>query len=211
MSAATRSLRAVRIGLIGCGRIAQAAHLPAIAKTDAAELIAVCDPSEALAKGVGSRYGVPSFLDTDELLEQPIDAVVVAIPDRFHAPVGAAALRAGKHVLMEKPLAPSAREAEELMRLAAEHDLRLQTGSMKRHDPGIDFAHSHVSDLGEVVSYASVYRVPAMRAAIEETLFPPRMVVDETVRARESLLKQQASRAPYLLATHGAHVFDTLI
>jgi predicted dehydrogenase len=205
-----RGAEAVQLGMIGCGRIAQAAHLPAIAKTDAVELVAVCDPSEVLAKGVGSRYGVPSFLNIEELLEQSIDAVVVAIPDRFHAPVGAAALRAGKHVLMEKPLASSTREAEELMRLAADHDLRLQTAAMKRHDPGIAFAHAHMADLGEVISYASVYRVPAMRAAIEQTLFPARMVVDDAVRERESALKSQASRAPYLLATHGAHVFDTL-
>jgi predicted dehydrogenase len=200
----------LRLGVIGCGRIAQAAHLPAVAKARTVELVAVSDPSETLATGVGQQYGVPSFTATDELLAHDLDAVVIAAPDRFHHPLGTAALRAGKHVLMEKPLAATSAEATELVQLAAAADLRLQTGAMKRHDPAIVFAHDLLPQVGEVLSYNAVYRVPAQRAGIESTLFPALMVTDEQIRAHESTFKAQQNRSSYLLATHGAHVFDML-
>ncbi|GAB3601675.1 Gfo/Idh/MocA family protein [Microbacterium tumbae] len=200
----------VRIGLIGAGRIAQAAHLPGLEKTDRLTLVSIFDPSPLLSSRVAERYGVTSAPSLEELLADDIDAVVIATPDRFHHPLGMAALRAGKHVLVEKPLASTEVEAEEMAQLAAEHNLRLQTGAMKRHDPGIVFAHRHLSRIGRAVSYHSVYRVPAQRAPIEATLFPA-MIVDEAVRTVENTFKASGNRAGYLIATHGAHVFDTLL
>ncbi len=204
------SPRPVRLGVIGCGRIAQAAHLPAIAKAGNVQLVGVSDPSATLAQGVADQYGVQSFTATEDLLAADIEAVVVATPDRFHFPLGQAALQAGKHVLMEKPLAATSSDAQTLVDLAAARDLRLQTGAMKRHDPAIVYAHDLLPQVGEVLSYNAVYRVPALRAGIEDTLFPSRMVVDEVVRGHESTFKAQKNRAAYLLATHGAHVFDLL-
>ena len=203
--------RPVRIGVIGCGRIAQAAHLQAIPKSPAVHLVAVADPSPALSEGVARQYGVQGYTDSDDLLQADIEAVVIATPDRFHYPLGLAALTAGKHVLMEKPLAATSTDAEALAALAAEKDLRLQTGAMKRHDPGLHFAHQHLPQIGDILSYSSVYRIPAQRAAIEDTVFPVRMVVDQAVRTTENTFKAQKNRAAYLLATHGAHVFDQLI
>ena len=201
---------ALRVGMIGCGRIAQAAHLPALEKTDRLTLVSVYDPSEILSSRVAARYGVTSAPSLEALLADDVDAVIVATPDRFHHSLGLAALKAGKHVLVEKPLAANEDEAVELARVAAEKDLRLQTGAMKRHDPGIVFAHDHLPRLGTAVSYRSVYRVPAQRAPIEATLFPA-MIVDEDVRKVENTFKASENRSGYLLATHGAHVFDTMI
>lgn len=210
-AAAGSSARPVRIGLIGCGRIAQAAHLQAIPKSQAVQLVAVSDPSPALSDGVARQYGAQGFTDSDEMLKADIEAVVVATPDRFHHSLGMAALHAGKHVLMEKPLATTSALAEELVALAAERDLRLQTGAMKRHDPGLDFAHRHLSEIGDIITFTSIYRIPAQRAGIEATVFPPLLVVDPAVRTREDTLKANKNRAAYLLATHGAHVFDQLV
>ena len=109
--------RPVRLGVIGCGRIAQAAHLPAIAKTDEVELIAVADPSLALANGVGDLYGVKSYVNTEDLLADDVDAVVIATPDRFHHPLGVLALRAGKHVLMVEAARRSAENNGEKVQL----------------------------------------------------------------------------------------------
>jgi predicted dehydrogenase len=200
----------IRIGMIGCGRIAQAAHLPALEKTDQLTLVSVYDPSEILSSRVAARYGVKSASTLDDLFGDDIDAVVIATPDRFHHPLGVAALNAGKHVLVEKPLAATIEEAEDLARVAEEKGLRLQTGAMKRHDPGIVFAKEHLPRIGKAVSYHSVYRVPAQRAPIEATLFPS-MIVDEDVRRVENTFKASGNRSGYLLATHGAHVFDTML
>lgn len=200
--------RKIRLGVVGAGRITQVAHLPVFAKTRHVELAAISDPSPALANGVAARYGIAGYTETVELLADPdIDAVLIATPDRFHHSLGMQALNAGKHVLMEKPLAQTSVEARELAELASRLDLRLQTGAMKRHDPGIAFAKQHVSRIGEILSFTSWYRVMADRAPVESTLFPD-TVVDVDVRRVENTYK--ADRERYLLTTHGAHLFDGL-
>ena len=200
----------VRIGLIGAGRIAQAAHLPALARAEGARLVALCDPSPVLRQGVSRRYDVPGLAGADDLLgRDDVDAVIVAVPDRLHLPLASRALRAGKHVLVEKPLAATVTEAEELAALAEDTGLRLQVGAMKRHDPGVQYAVDAVRHrIGAVLSATLWYRVMAeLRPPTEATLFPP-LVVDESVRAQETAFK--ADRASYLLTTHGAHVLDSL-
>jgi predicted dehydrogenase len=200
----------LRIGLIGAGRIAQAAHLPALAKAEGACLVAVCDSSPTLSQGVAQRYDVPGYTDVAELLAHDgLDAVIVAVPDRLHLPLASQALRAGKHVLVEKPLAAVVEEAEELAALAEQTGLHLQVGSMKRFDPGIAFAAEAVRDaIGPVLSASIWYRVMSgLRPATEATLFPPTLV-DPQVRAHETAMK--ADRTSYLLTTHGAHVLDEI-
>jgi predicted dehydrogenase len=170
--------------------------------------VAISDPSETLSIGVAAKYGIKAFTRTERLLEEDVDAVLIATPDRFHQPLGTLALKAGKHVLMEKPLAATVDEAQELADLAAAAGLRLQTGAMKRHDPGLAFAKAHIDKLGPILSFISYRRVmSSLRAATEATLFPA-VVVDQEVRKVEDTFKAQRER--YLLATHGAHLFDGL-
>ncbi len=198
----------VRLGIIGAGRIAQVAHLPALVKAANIELVAISDPSAMLAEGIARRYGIAGFTDTEELLRQDLDAVLIATPDRFHHALGLLALRAGKHVLMEKPLAATVSEARELADLADATGLKLQTGAMKRHDPGLAFARAHLAEIGPILSFTSWYRVMSdLRPSIEATLFPP-IIADPAVRAVENTFKEDRER--YLLATHGAHLFDGL-
>ncbi|MFD2082324.1 Predicted dehydrogenase [Actinopolymorpha cephalotaxi] len=199
----------LRLGVIGCGRISQAVHLPAIAKTGAVTLVGVGDTSPQLAQGVAAKYDVPAFATVEELLGQAHpDAVLVAVPDRFHHPVVTAALNAGAHVLVEKPAAATSAQAAELADLADASGLKLQVGAMRRHDPGIAYARAAVPRLGALLSVSSWYRIQSrLRPPTEAALFPA-MVVDDDVRRTEAEFK--ADRAHYLLNTHGAHVFDGL-
>jgi predicted dehydrogenase len=198
----------LRIGVVGCGRIAQVAHVPALAKAVGVELSGVSDPSLALASGVAGRYGITGYTDTADLLAARVDAVVVAAPDRLHLPLATQALEAGKHVLVEKPAAATSAEAAKLADLAAATGLKLQVGAMRRHDPGMVYARAAMAGMGRVFSVSSWYRIPArLRPPMEAALFPP-VVVDDGVRAKEAGFK--ADRERYLLRTHGAHVFDTL-
>ena len=200
--------RMIRLGVIGAGRITQVAHLPVFSKTKYIELVAISDPSAALVNGVAARYGILGYTDTAEMLNSAdVDAVLIAAPDRFHYALGKQAIEAGKHVLMEKPLAQTSVQAQELADLAASSGRKLQTGAMKRHDPGIAFAKQHIERIGEILSFSSWYRVMADRAPVESTLFPA-TVVDPEVRRVENTFK--ADRESYLLATHGAHLFDGL-
>ncbi len=186
----------LRLGVVGAGRISQVAHLPAAVKADRARLVAICDSSPAVVDQLARRYGVRGCTDMQEVLAD-VDAVVVATPDRSHLPVAGAALRAGKHVLVEKPLADTLAGAEELNRLATNGKLKLQVGAMKRHDPGIEYAHQSLWRVGPVLSAQSWYRVmSALRPPTEATLFP-RTVLDETGRELDPAYK--ADRERYLL------------
>lgn len=151
---------------------------------------------------------MPGYTDVDDLLaNDEVEAVIVAVPDRLHLPLASKALRAGKHVLVEKPLAGTLADAEELAAIATETGLQLQVGAMKRYDPGVQHAVHAVQDkIGRVLSATVWYRVMSrLRPPTEATLFPA-LVVDEEVRAQEATFK--ANREEYLLTTHGAHVLD---
>ncbi|GAA2017757.1 Gfo/Idh/MocA family oxidoreductase [Nakamurella flavida] len=200
----------VRLAVIGCGRIAQIAHFPALEKADGIELVAVCDPAEDIARAVATRYAVPAaYSDPRQVFDDPtIEAVLVAAPDRFHHTLAADALTAGKHVLVEKPLCSTVEQARELVDLVDRTGLVLQVGAMKRHDAGMQFARRFVTEeLGQVRTFTAWYRIGDLRAGIEATLFP-RVYADAGVRQVEAGFK--ADRSRYLLATHGAHIFDTV-
>ena len=200
----------LRLALVGCGRIAQVAHLPALEKAEGVQLVAVSDPSADVAGAVARRYAVPSaYTDQSQVFaDASVEAVLVAAPDRFHGPIATEALQAGKHVLVEKPLASTAREAGALVELVERTGLVLQVGAMKRHDQGVQFARRFVGDrLGTPRSFNAWYRIGDLRPGIEATLFP-HVYADMTARDAEATFK--ADRRRYLLATHGAHVFDTV-
>ena len=199
----------LRIGVIGCGRIAQVAHLPAIAKSPSVTLVGVSDPSPLLSGGVARRYDVDSYTDTSALLaRRDLEAVLVAVPDRFHRELATAALDHGLPVLVEKPAAATASEAKDLLDAATRAGRIVQVGAMRRHDPGLRFAREAVPGIGEILSAVFWYRLPSsLRSSTEAALFPAQ-VVDTQVRAVESGFK--ADREVYLLRTHGAHVFDTV-
>jgi predicted dehydrogenase len=205
---ASRGDSVLRLGVIGCGRISQVAHLPAIAKEPSVQLVAVSDPSQVLATAVGARYGVPGHTDTADLLREDLDAVLIAVPDRFHRSVGAQALEAGKHVLIEKPAALDSAQAIELTELAAARGRKLQVGAMRRHDPALRDAQQAVASIGAILTATFWYRLPSvLRSTTEAALFPP-VVVDEAVRSTEA--EHKADRETYLLRTHGAHLFDSV-
>ncbi|WP_034262363.1 Gfo/Idh/MocA family protein [Actinospica robiniae] len=200
----------VRLALIGAGRIAQVAHLPALEKADGVELVAVSDPGPGLAEAVAGRYGVPAaYTATEAIFDDPdVEAVLIAAPDRFHYALASAALGAGKHVLVEKPLAADATQGRALAVQVTGTALKLQVGAMKRHDPGLEFARRFVAEsLGQARTFDVWYRIGDMRPQIEAALFPV-VFADEAAAPKEAEIK--ADRQRYLLATHGAHVLDTV-
>jgi predicted dehydrogenase len=200
----------VRLALIGCGRIAQVAHLPAVEKAEGVELVAVCDPSEAVAGSVARRYGVAAVYTDQRSVwaDASVEAVIVTAPDRFHHALASEALGAGRHVLVEKPLTATVPEAEDLVELVDRTGLTLQVGAMKRHDEGVRYARRFIAErLGQARSFNAWYRIGDLRPGIEAALFPP-VVAEPAARQQEAGFK--ADRRRYLLATHGAHVFDTV-
>ena len=119
----------LRVGVAGVGHFGRY-HALKVAASERAVLAGVCDPDAERAKTIGWEAGAPE-MDFSALLSA-CDAVVIAAPAEQHHALASAALRAGKHVLVEKPIAASLAEADELAALAAEQKLVLQVGHLER-------------------------------------------------------------------------------
>lgn len=128
----------IGVGIIGTGYIATACHAPAVLATPSARLAAVLSRQNSLGflSTVGAGDARP-YDDLDAFLADPdIDLVVIASPDALHVPQAAASLRAGKHVLVEKPVALGESEARSLVDLAGARGLVLASGYHLRCHPG---------------------------------------------------------------------------
>ena len=127
----------VKVGVIGCGMVAQVMHLPYLRELDDRfEIAALCDVSPALVAALQRDYDVPkTFTDYRAMLDQAdVDAVLVLT--NHHAPPAIAAARAGKHLLIEKPMVVNLEEADELIDAVRASGVRAMVGYMKRYDPG---------------------------------------------------------------------------
>ena len=126
----------VRVGLVGTGLIAQVMHLHYLAElADRFDVVAVCDLDRESAGACAERYGIPAaFTDWRELLEHPLDAVMV-LTSGSHAPIAEAAARAGRHVFVEKPMCFSAAEGRAMVTAAETAGVVLMVGYPKRYDP----------------------------------------------------------------------------
>jgi len=130
-----------RIGLIGCGRISKN-HFDAIRKVDGLSLAAVCDIDAERARRAGEEQGVPSYRAMDDMLragegEAPFDVVAVCTPSGLHSAHGAAAARARKHVITEKPMAISLTQADELVHACDDAGVQLFVVKQNRLNPPI--------------------------------------------------------------------------
>ena len=106
----------IRVGVIGCGSIAEIAHFPCIKKYPETELVAVCDVNKGRLKEAANKWQVRAFSSYGEMLtEMDLDVVVVATPNAFHREHALAAAQAGAHLLVEKPLAVTNKEAWDIV------------------------------------------------------------------------------------------------
>lgn len=125
----------MRVGVIGVGAMGRH-HARVYAEMAECELIGVHDIDVERAGAVATEFGVRAFERLDELLSA-VDAVTVAVPTPAHREVGLRCLHAGCDVLMEKPLAPSLQEADELIAAAAAEQRVLQAGHIERYNPAV--------------------------------------------------------------------------
>lgn len=124
----------LRIGFIGAGNICQNAHIPAYLKQNDVELVAVCDINEKRANEVKEKYKMKyAFTDYNEMVKlNDIDAVSVCTWNNAHAGATVAALKAGKHVLCEKPMSMNPAQCEEMIKAAKDNNRVLQIGFVYR-------------------------------------------------------------------------------
>lgn len=127
----------VRIGFIGAGNFATGTLIPALKRIDTVEFAGICSARGLSAKSAAQRHGFAYCAsDARELLDDPdVDAVVIATRHDSHAALAAAALRAGKHVFVEKPLALTNEQLSDVLAAAAESEHVLMPGFNRRFSP----------------------------------------------------------------------------
>lgn len=123
----------IRIGMLGCGKIAQVRHMPEYAQNPDAELCAFFDLNQERAAEMAAKYGGKAYATVDELLADPsIDAVSVCVANNAHAELSIKALNAGKHVLCEKPMAVTLEDCEAMVACAKKNGKFLMIGQNQR-------------------------------------------------------------------------------
>ena len=158
----------IRVGVLGLGAIAQTAHLPVLSRMRGVQIAALCDNDAPKARSLAQRFGVrDTCTDIEELLEiEGLDAVIVATPNHLHEIHVISALKAGLHVLSERPLALTTRGVERIVAASekAERIVMVANNHRFRHDAQTLDAFLRGGELGKVVAVrAGAYR---RRAAV---------------------------------------------
>ncbi len=154
----------VKIGIIGCGGIANGKHMPSLSQIEGVEMVAFCDLIPERAETAKAQYGTSDakvYTDYKELLADPeIEVVHVLTPNRSHAELSIAAMQAGKHVMCEKPMAKSAEDAKRMLDTARETGKKLTIGYQHRQKPSARYAKEYIDSgaTGEIY-YANCYAI----------------------------------------------------
>ena len=152
-------MKKVRFGIIGCGKIAQKNHIPGLlTNAKDAEIVAMYDIKPGKAEALAEQYGlkVKFYKSEKAILAAPdVDAVIIATPNSCHYPQTIHALKAGKHVLVEKPMSYTPEQADEMIDLSLKQGLVLQVNQSMRFNRLMNGVHDLVAGglLGDVINF----------------------------------------------------------
>lgn len=184
----------LKIAIVGTGIIVQS-HLKAISQLDDVELVAVCDINEEKAKAFSEQCGVPYFLDYKEIPEKvDCDAVILNIPHGLHCSASEFFLNAGKHVLVEKPMANTVEECDRMIQAAERNNKKLAIGHIQRF-------------MGSIKTVKQIYESGELGKLCMYTENRTVNYFDES-RPKWFLDKKMAGGG--IVMNYGAHAFDKL-
>ncbi|RPF58297.1 Gfo/Idh/MocA family protein [Abyssicoccus albus] len=124
----------MKFGIVGCGFIAKK-HAKALSNIEGAEFVAVCDKVEDMMKPYKEEYGVETYTELTDMLQSDIDVVSICTPSGFHAPLALEIAKAGKHIIVEKPMAMKLEDTEQMINAAKENNVKLQVVHPNRFRP----------------------------------------------------------------------------
>ena len=149
----------VKVGVVGVGALGRH-HARLYNLSENAEVVGVYDVSSETAEKVGQEFGLKVFTDMKELAEQ-CDALSVAVPATRHHETSMPLLKMNKHLLIEKPIAVTVEEAEEIVKEARLRDLVLAVGHVERFNPAMDFLEKHAANTRFVEAHRLAQYPPA--------------------------------------------------
>ena len=123
----------LKVGVFGVGHLGKF-HLNNWKEINNVELVGFYDPGDSAAQEVSEKYQLPRFLDAERLIDA-VDALDIIAPTNFHFELARLAIRKGKHVFVEKPMANTMDEARDLVKLVRESNIKLQVGHVERFNP----------------------------------------------------------------------------
>ena len=117
----------IKGAIIGCGWVANSYHIPAFRTLKGVEIVAVCDQDENIARVTARRWGIPRvYEDFSRLMaEENLDFVDICTPPQVHFPLSIQAMRSGLHILVEKPMAINLSQADEMLRISEDNNVKL--------------------------------------------------------------------------------------
>ncbi len=181
------------VGIIGLGEVAQLMHLPVLHRLrDRFEVTALFDVSPSVARKVAERWQVPGLVPSVEALvaDPAVDVVFVLSPDQHHCEHATAALRAGKHVFVEKPVCLTRTDAVRLDAMARSANRLVMVGYMRRFAPAFLEAKAQLAALGPL-SYVRIWDFfcegPWFFRQTSEVVRPDRDIPPETAAASRKL------------------------
>lgn len=201
--------RRLRVGVLGAGQIAQAAHFESCTKAVNADLYAICDVADDLRERMAITHGAEkTYDDYDRMLADPdLDAVIIATADAFHVPASLRALEAGKHVLCEKPVGVTVEECLALKAAIDKSGKVFQVGHMKRFDAGLQAAKSFIdTEMGEMIALKAWYCDSTHRYPMTDAVQP---LIVTSANAKKPSTNPKADLRRYYMLAHGCHLIDT--
>ena len=152
----------MKVGIIGCGKITEVRHAPEYSEDPRCEIAGFYDVFPEKAEALAKQYGGKVFSSVEEMLASDVDAVSVCVANRFHAEISIQALKAGKHVLCEKPMATTEEDCEAMVAAAEAAGKYLMIGLNQR------LAKAHVKakelldsgEMGEVLTFETHFSHP---------------------------------------------------
>ena len=201
-------MKKVGVAVIGCGSWGKN-HARIYSELNCADLKAVSDVNEQVAKTLGQKYGVDAYFHSDPIFERDdIDAVSVCTPTVSHANITLRALAAGKHTLVEKPMANSIVEAQQIITSANRNHKYLMIGFVERFNPAVTAAIKVVSsnEIGEVI-LAHARRVSRRPQRIGDVGIIKDLAIHDIDVALQ-LFKNEPIQDVYAVAGSIAHKFE---
>jgi predicted dehydrogenase len=186
----------LRVGVVGGGLIAQAMHLPYLAeKRDRFALTSLAEPSRIVREALGARYAIPNLHEDYRGLLGEVDAIAVCSPAGTHAEIVLAALDAGLHVFVEKPMCITIADADAIVAAADRTGRIVQVGTMKRYDPAYERMLAELPESAETLRYVSVVVndpefEPYFGAEIVRGADVPAELINETRRSEAEQVEQ---------------------
>lgn len=198
----------LKIGIVGCGEIAQISHIPYLLELPYFQVEAICDLSPTVVDQLGEKYSISKrFIDYEELVKDN-DLDIVLVTNKNHAGPALAAMARGKHVYVEKPMALNLKQADEMVHAVEANHVKLNVGYMKRYDPAYALMKQKILEIDKihlirVHEFAGNYTINReIYDLVKAADLDPALLQESTLQIQQDMLADLGSDRTDLLDAH---------